>query len=193
MSSKYAPIVLFAYKRADHLRQTVEHLRANELASESELIIVSDGYRNDSDKEGVLAVREYIKTIDGFRKVRIIERKRNYGLGSNIISALTAVFKRYDRAIIVEDDIITGKYFLRYMNASLDKYNGNENVAAISGYIPNIDRAGVGDYFFLPWFECWGWATWSSRWKRYRKAPKEIICDAGLGIIHRLNIKLKIG
>ena len=37
-----APIVLFVYKRPWHIKQTLEALKKNELASESELFIFSN-------------------------------------------------------------------------------------------------------------------------------------------------------
>ncbi len=57
----------------------------NELASDSELFIYSDGWKNDQDKPKVLEVREYLKTIKGFKKVTIVAREENYGLADNII------------------------------------------------------------------------------------------------------------
>ncbi|HOD41388.1 MAG TPA: glycosyltransferase family 2 protein, partial [Candidatus Wallbacteria bacterium] len=44
---KLAPIVLFVYNRPDHTRRTVEALLKNEFAGESELIVFSDGPKND--------------------------------------------------------------------------------------------------------------------------------------------------
>jgi hypothetical protein len=63
-----APIVLFVYNRPWHTRQTVEALQKNELANESELFIYSDGSKNENAVAKVVEVREYIKTIDGFRR-----------------------------------------------------------------------------------------------------------------------------
>ncbi len=61
-----APIALFVYNRPDHTRQTVEALRNNILANESDLFIFSDAARNETDAEKVEEVREYIQTITGF-------------------------------------------------------------------------------------------------------------------------------
>jgi len=47
-----APIVLFTYNRPWHTRQTVEALKKNELAQDSELFIFSDGWKNEYNKEG---------------------------------------------------------------------------------------------------------------------------------------------
>ena len=78
-----APIVLFTYNRPWHTMQTVEALKKNELAQESELFIFSDGWKNEDDKPKVLEVRDYLKTIDGFKNVTIIEKDKNWGLSYN--------------------------------------------------------------------------------------------------------------
>ena len=78
--SKHAPIVLFVFNRIDHTRKTIEALKKNFFANESELFIFSDGERNSSDIEQVNSVREYIQTIRGFKNITIIERKKNFGL-----------------------------------------------------------------------------------------------------------------
>lgn len=64
-----APIVLFVYNRPWHTRQAVEALRKNELASESELFVYSDAPKNENAAAKVAEVREYIKTIDGLRRI----------------------------------------------------------------------------------------------------------------------------
>ncbi len=66
-----APIVLFTYNRHQHTRQTVEALQKNTLAKESQLFIYSDAPKNQAAKEKVQQVREYIKTIDGFKKITV--------------------------------------------------------------------------------------------------------------------------
>ena len=68
-----APIVLFVYNRPDHTKQTIEALQKNELAKKSELFIYSDAAKNENAEKKVNEVREYIKSIDGFKKITIIE------------------------------------------------------------------------------------------------------------------------
>ena len=84
-----APIVLFCYNRVEYLIQTVMALRANELADQSDLIIFSDGPKNECDTGKVKAVREYIHLIQGFRKVEIHESPVNKGLANSVIAGVT--------------------------------------------------------------------------------------------------------
>lgn len=163
-----APIVLFTYNRPWHLRQTVEALQKNELANESELFIFSDGPKPGAE-EKVKEVREYIKTIDGFKKVTIIEREKNWGLANNIIDGVTRIVNEYGKIIVLEDDLVTSPYFLRFMNEALEMYKDEERVMHISGFMYPIKKDGLDDTFFIKPTSCWGWATWDRSWKYSKK------------------------
>ncbi|EJJ9646310.1 hypothetical protein NKF65_004692, partial [Escherichia coli] len=79
-SNSYAPVILFVYARYDHTKKTIEALVDNYHAADTDLIIYSDFWRHEKDKENVEKVRAYIRTISGFKSVNIIERLSNYGL-----------------------------------------------------------------------------------------------------------------
>jgi len=90
MIKDLAPIVLFVYNRPWHTQQTIKALQKNELASESELFIYSDAPKDKEAEEKVKEVREYIKDIDGFRKITIVERKKT---GDLLILLLMVLLK----------------------------------------------------------------------------------------------------
>ena len=135
-----APIVLFVYNRPWHTQQTVEALQKNVYAAESELIIYADAAKNDHAEEKVQEVRKYIKSITGFKSVEIIEQKTNQGLANSIINGVTEVVNKYGRIIVLEDDIVTSKWFLKYMNDALEVYKDEEKVMEISGHLYNLDN-----------------------------------------------------
>lgn len=176
MALKLAPIVLFTYNRIYHLRRTIEALQINTLAKDSELFIFSDGPKLDiEDEYKVKAVREFLKTIKGFKSVTVIERDKNWGLGDNIIDGVTQVVNAYDKVIVLEDDIFTSPYFLKFMNEALDIYKDEEKVMHISGFIYRIRKGRLPDTFFLKPAACWGWATWKRAWRFFCKAPEKQI------------------
>jgi len=171
------PIALFTYNRLWHTRQTVEALAKNELAGESELIVFSDGPRSGPDREKTDPVREYIRTIAGFKKVDIIERETNAGLAHSIIAGVTELVNNHGRVIVLEDDLVTSPFFLRYMNDALEFYKDEERVISIHGYLYPL-RASLPETFFLRGADCWGWATWKRGWDLFepdgRKLLKEL-------------------
>lgn len=164
--SRYAPIVLFVYNRTDHTRKTIESLKNNSLSKESELIIYSDGPKNQHDEEDVKTLRDYINSIKGFKKIQIIESKTNKGLANSIISGVSEVISNYGKVIILEDDLIFSSNFLDYMNYALDFYENNKNIWSISGYTPPIviQEDYQEDIFVTKRSWSWGWATWLDRW-----------------------------
>jgi hypothetical protein len=163
--SSLAPICLFVFNRPEHTRRTIEALKRNPESTQSELYIFSDGPRSKGDRALVDALRTYLHGISGFKKIEVIERARNLGLGQSVIEGVTSVVNRDGRVIVMEDDLVTSPYFLRYMNEGLMLYENEPNVASIHGYVYPID--GLPETFFLKGADCWGWATWRDRWEAF--------------------------
>ena len=161
-----APILLFVYNRLIYTRITVESLKKNEFASESELFIYSDAAKTEKDKKLVAEVRDYIGIVNGFRKVTIIEGDQNKGLALSITSGVTEILNKYDRAIILEDDLELSPYFLKYMNEALTLYENENEVISIHGYVYPVKKK-LPETFFLKGADCWGWATWKRGWELY--------------------------
>ncbi|MFK0665316.1 hypothetical protein [Aeromonas salmonicida] len=190
MSNTLAPIILFVYNRLWHTQQTLNALMQNELAAESDLIVYSDGGKDTASWEQVNAVREYIGMISGFKSITLINRDYNFGLADNIISGVTETLSHHGHVIVLEDDIITSRYFLRYMNEALSFYESHDDVMHIGGYVPNIHFEEESHFFLNRTMYCWGWATWRSAWKHFTHDVSQI--DAAITsneIIHEMNLQ----
>ena len=161
-----APIALFVYNRLDHTRRTVDSLKQNLLAQESDLIIFSDASKSELQAAKVRDVRDYISQISGFKSITIVERETNYGLAKSIIDGVTKVVNEYGRTIVLEDDLVTSAYFLKYMNEALEKYADDERVISIHGYVYPVMQS-LPEAFFLRGADCWGWATWRRGWAHF--------------------------
>lgn len=186
--SKIAPIALFVYNRPYHTQQTVEALKENILADESDLYIYSDAPKGENDKADVEEVREYLKSIKGFKKINIIQREENWGLADSIINGVTEVIIEYGKVIVLEDDLVTSPYFLKFMNEALEYYESNKKVWHISGWNYPINTEGLGDTFLWRTMNCWGWATWADRWKYYEKNIDKTIDNFTKEDIKRFNL-----
>ncbi len=158
-----APIALFAYNRPDHLRRAIGALQKNELAKESDLFVFSDGAKNEQDGTKVQEVRRFLSTISGFKHITIVERAENFGLAKSIISGVTEMVARYGRIIVLEDDLVASRHFLRYMNDGLTMYEHELRVASIHGYVYPT-KTKLPETFFIKGADCWGWATWKRAW-----------------------------
>lgn len=169
-----APIALFTYNRLQHTRLTIEALAANEMASESELYLFSDAPRTDAQHEAVHQVRDFLHTISGFKSVTVIERETNLGLANSIIDGVTRLTESHGRVVVLEDDLFTSPYFLRYMNEALEMYATDEQVISIHGYVYPLKKH-VPELFFIRGADCWGWATWQRGWRLFDKDGSKLL------------------
>lgn len=166
------PIILFIYNRPDHTKQTLEALSNNTLASQSDLFIFADGPKNTASKEQLESIKQTRKVAASekwCKTVTLIEFETNKGLARSIIEGVTEIINKYGKAIILEDDIVTGKYFLEYMNEALEKYQGNKEVWHVTGWRDPIKHTKKNKAYFYPTMDCWSWATWADRWQNYKK------------------------
>lgn len=170
----YAPILLFVYNRPEHVRRTVEALQANTLAKECQLFVYSDAPKTDIEKEKVASVRQFVRTIQGFREVNIIEREQNWGLARSIIDGVTTQVNRFGKVIVMEDDLIAAPYFLQFMNDALETYKDERRVGHIQACDFTQD-ASLPDTFLIKWTGSWGWGTWDRAWKLFNPDGKELL------------------
>src|SRR2546426_3699515 len=165
MTMDTAPIVLFVYNRAWHTQQTVEALRRNELAEQSDLHVFSDGPRSAADRQGVGEVREFIRTVGGFRSVAIVERAENLGLARSVVTGVSDVIGARGRAIVMEDDLLSAPNFLVYMNRALDLYRDHPAIFSVTGV--NFPIEFPADYAHQAYLSyrasSWGGGTWEDR------------------------------
>jgi hypothetical protein len=164
LGANCAPIALFVYNRPEHTRQTVEALQKNELAKDSDLIIFSDAAKSPAQEATVQAVRTYIKSVDGFKSVTISEKDVNWGVDPSVIDGVTMLCEKYGQVIVLEDDLITSRWFLKYMNHALNHYRDDEQVMQVGGFMFPINGFDATHACFLPFTSSWGWATWKRAW-----------------------------
>lgn len=166
MDTDLAPLVIFAYKRKNELQQVVASLQQCTLAQQTDLFLFSDGPKREKDIDDVFEVREFIKTIGGFKSVTYSFSEVNKGLANSIIFGVSKMFETFETVIVLEDDLIVSKNFLQYMNQSLQFYKDIKKVFSISGYCYDfeIKKDQTNDVYFLPRPCSIGWATWKDRW-----------------------------
>lgn len=166
--TELAPILLFVYNRPIHTERTIEALKKNNLAAESNLNVFSDGPKANQKNTDIDAVRRYIKTIDGFKRVEIFESKKNNGLANSIISGITQIFDTCNKLIVLEDDLETSKNFIEYMNDALNYYKDSDHIWSIAGYNPpiTIPTSYKEEVYLSHRSTSWGWATWKDRWEK---------------------------
>lgn len=164
-----APIGITVYSRLNHLVQTIDALKKNTLARESKLFVFSDAPL-EGDDELVQAVRTYVRDIDGFEEVVVIERDENSRINNNR-GGQQYLLDKYEKMIWMAEDIVTGPGFLEFMNRALDYYMDAGNIISVTGYSPAIDLPPdyMHDAFFLQRFNAWGFGTWKSKYAKIKE------------------------
>lgn len=168
--SSFAPVVVFAFNRIKTLKDCIKALLANSEAVATDLFVFVDGSRanKEGEAEKVEAVRDYVKSISGFKSLTYHFSKSNKKLGPSIIAGVTEVINKYGKAIVIEDDLVVTKNFLSFMNQGLALYQDNRDVFSICGYTNRANRPPDYPYdaYFCVRSSSWGWGTWKDRWER---------------------------
>lgn len=173
---KFAPVILFVYKRPDHLQQTLAHLKKNQGASETVLYIYSEGPKSDAsatDLDAIRNVRQIIQELKGFKEIIINEAVKNIGCSDSITAGITQILDKHGRAIILEDDIITHHLFLNFCNKGLEEFEEDEKVMQIGTFMfPGTSK--LPKTFLSRKVFGWGWATWRRAWNHLSRETKEL-------------------
>jgi len=162
-----APIALFVYNRPQHTQRTIKFLQQNELAAESRLYIFSDGAKAQQDEDKIAEVRAIINNVDGFKSVKVIERRENAGLANSVIAGVTKLINDYGKVIVFEDDLVTSPHTLTYFNDGLNRYQNEGKVMHIGAYMYPLKADNLPQSFFYRAATSWGWATWGRAWKHF--------------------------
>ncbi len=138
----FAPVVIFTYKRLDSLRNLLISLEANEEAPQTDLYFFADLNEDQKDEKKVQDVRNYLSDYANcnncFKNVCVYAAEKHMGLAESVISGVTKIIEKYGKVIVIEDDLITSKNFLKYMNQCLDYYENDRRIWSINGYSPDI-------------------------------------------------------
>lgn len=164
-----APLLISVYTRLEHLKKCIDSLLKNELAVETDLFVVSDAPAVPQHKDAIERVREYVRSISGFKSVNLIAWEENKGSFSSIMDARLSIYEKYDCQIFMEDDNVVSPMFLSYINDALKRFKNEPSVFAICGYTLNISIPDIYKYdiYFMNHISANGWATWKDKYFKY--------------------------
>jgi hypothetical protein len=169
-------IVMPVYRRPDYTKQVLDGIKSCYGSDEYKVIICAEpGYPD------VIDVIEDFKGLDIF----LMKNHEKLKIGGNVLKCLNIGFSQSDYVIVLEDDFVPSKDFLKYHEWAANEYKNDKNVLSVTGYnnsneLPHdlspelyysVDR--------LHWFTCIGWGTWVDRWDNELKPNWRIDGDAG--------------
>lgn len=164
--SKACAIAIFIYNRPAHTSRTLDSICKCVMFDDSPIYIFCDGPKSVKDFINVKKAREELLIFEGYSNVHIELSTVNLGLANSVIHGVTKVLEDHNQIIVLEDDLLFGKYFIYYMNMALNLYETDKRVYSVGGYTPNlrIPRSYQSNSFLS--YRCcsWGWGTWRDRW-----------------------------
>jgi hypothetical protein len=80
---------------------------------------------------------------------------------------------QFGRVIAIEDDVLVSKYFLKFMNEALEKYQDHLKVQSIGSWNYYHHTLNYDTYFIhLP--DTIAWATWKRSWNRFDRDTENL-------------------
>ena len=152
------PVMINVWARPEIQRQTFEPVKK---ARPSKLYLISDGPRNDKEKERILESRAIVEDIDWKCEVHKMYMDSNQGMYAMLKKQYDYVFSQEDRCIVLEDDVLVSVSFFKFCAELLEKYKDDLRVTAING----TNHRGKwhdedADYFFTNGNAILGYAMW---------------------------------
>lgn len=185
-----APVIIFLYNRPDHSKLCLESLKTNDLIKHTELHIYIDGPKIDAKPEELQRIEEVkslASSVNWSKKLTIHVSEVNRGLDDFLPIVMDEVFINYDRAIVLEDDLILSSKFLTYMNSALDIYADEDRVMHISGYMFPSNKK-LDQTFLVQSAPSWGWGTWKSAWSNFNPDAKALYDQVKKVDLHRYDL-----
>jgi len=162
------PVIIILYNRPKHTQKLLQSIANAQNSSKYKFYIYCDGARNKEDVRKITKIDIIVNKFRKKFKVKVFLRKKNVGLIKNITNSINLVFKKNNKAIILEDDLVLNYNFFNFMETSLKKYTNHNKIFQISGYSYPI-KNNNNLHYFLALTSCWGWAITAKNWKSFYK------------------------
>ena len=187
MNENLAPVTIPTLCRYEHFKRCIESLSRCTLADKTEVYVALDYPAKESHWDGYNKIKDYLLSHKednlGFKKLIVILRDKNYGLGvnGNTKTLWKEILTLYDRVIFSEDDNEFSVNFLVYMNEGLKKFKNNPDVFAICGFFHGEDLGTYQQNYYLDYEVCaWGMAYWKDKYEKYmdfcsKNPPRDIL------------------
>lgn len=165
---EFAPVIIPTLCRYNHLKRLLESLEICKYADKTEVYIGVDYPANDKHRPGYEKIKEYLEAKQfRFKKVHIIYRERNYGIGDNgnQWDLFQRVSRHHKRYIFTEDDNEFSPNFLEYINLNLERYENDSSVLFVCGYLSKDLKLNTvyTQYSTKYKFVAWGYGGWFSK------------------------------
>ena len=156
-------VLIIAYTRPNGVSQLMKVLTSLEVR---DIYVSLDGPRNEIDKTNNIEITEMVIRYSKLTKTRIHinQHPRNLGVAAGVLSAVDWFFSKEEMGVILEDDLVLGKDFLKFTLEGLISYRNDQRVWMISGTQVFSDFVGSATVVWTNYPMIWGWGGWREKW-----------------------------
>lgn len=161
------PVALIFFKR---IEKTIQILDRIAQVRPKKLYLISDGARNDEERELVEECRRQVDArIDWECEVIRDYAVENAGVYDRIGLGALRILSRESSAIFLEDDNLPELSFFAFCEEMLNKYRDVEDVLWVCGtnYLYEYEPPDESDYVFTRHMLPCGWASWGHKFPKY--------------------------
>jgi hypothetical protein len=172
---------IISFNRNFYLKQLIASLEKNTCLENLDFHLFQDGSVNRFSKRRVADPVNINRSIVIFRQSSLPNkhehiRKDNVGCGIQHFECYEFMFRKYEYAIILENDIVLSPYYFRLVRILIDQLKDYKNIFSFSlGFskvrriiksekdiIPNLDKIIISKHHW------WGEIVFSEKWKKIR-------------------------
>lgn len=125
-------VSLVGFNRPNYFKECVDSLAKNDLSGVDVFCFVDGGPQSKAD--------EYAKIVDaaGIEVKNFIAQPTNIGCGNHMIYVRELLLeeRKYDRLLIIEDDVVVTSSYVKFMSTLADWGYNQQGVGVISGFSP---------------------------------------------------------
>lgn len=158
------PVLYITFARPEYASQSFAAIKK---AQPKKLYFYSNKARTEKEDEVKRnqEVRSYIEQIDWECDVKTWFREEYVDVFTSIKGAIDWVFSNEEKAIVIEEDVVTSLAFFDYMDQMIERYRDNDRIWIISGNngSPKYSPKGM-KCFVTRTADIYGWASWRKRW-----------------------------
>lgn len=169
------PVVLFIFKRIQKTLQIIDRISE---VKPLKIYLVSDGPRNDEERDIVLECRRIAEgRINWECEIIRYYSDVNRGVYDRIGLGAKCILEKEGEAVFIEDDNLPEVSFFIFCREMLERYRDDTRVLWICGtnYLEEYRPSDGSSYFFTRHMLPCGWASWGHKFSKYYDGEMKLL------------------
>jgi hypothetical protein len=177
------PVLLIGYSRESGIQNLLGSINPVEVAS---IHLALDGFKSWEVEVAQRAIIQHVSSYCSKNGIplRTWMRNENLGVAVSIITAVDWFFAEVDHGVVLEDDLLLGRDFFKFVRHGLQCLAGNPDVLLVSGDCYLTETTTDTSGFLANYPLIWGWASTSNNWAQIRAG---ILADRSLSTLLGFN------